>query len=347
MVRPTARKRTQVRTFVLLTLAGIALNLAPLPAAWVERIYLGVLHPAWLAVTAGFVGSITPSVSGVALIVLVSAPLLIAFTQGRRGWSFALKVWASLFLFLLFTFPLAFGFGYKLPPLVEADWLLAPLSGAEHERALEVLVAQLATADSVALPAGETTAANASVCVASLVSELRGTEVELPTRVKLLPPGTLLRFGFAGVVSPWLLEPHIDAGLPPAAALGVALHEFAHVAGYAREAEAEAVGLVAGLNCHDATVAYGAAVSLASAVARELPAGERATFMDSWPPTARQDAEAYAAAAARFKSPAAEGAQRLYGTYLKSQGEAGGMLEYGRGVDLALKLLVRRQAPSL
>src|SRR5690606_28706821 len=100
--------------------------------------------------------------------------------------------------------------------------------------------------------------------------------------VKTVPPGALLTVGFSGVVSPWLLEPHVDPAFPPAALTVVALHELAHTAGFAREAEAEAVALLAGLGCDDPAAAYAAAVRAAagggaggirSGVARGRPRG--------------------------------------------------------------------------
>jgi hypothetical protein len=195
----------------------------------------------------------------------------------------------------------------------------------------------------------------ASRCVASFAAGLRsgrGTEadasgpsvaaVRLPGKVKTVPAGTLLRFGFAGFVSPWLLEPHVDAGLPPTAALAVGLHELAHVAGFAPEADAEAVGLLAGLTCDDARVRYAAASRLAGALAAAMPADRRDAYLANWPERAREDADAAARAAARWRSPRlAAGAARAYDAYLRSQGSREGMRDYDRGTVLVVHVLGR------
>ena len=102
----------------------------------------------------------------------------------------------------------------------------------------------------------------------------------------------MLRFGFAGVAAPWLLEPHVDAGLASASALAVSLHELAHSAGFASEATAEAVGMVAGLECADRRVRYAAALRLASNVAAALPSEARAQYVASWPRQALMDSRA-------------------------------------------------------
>lgn len=161
----------------------------------------------------------------------------------------------------------------------------------------------------------------------------------VPDRVKLLPPGTLLTFGFSGIVGPWLLEPHADAGLPAAAALAVALHEFAHTAGYAREAEAEAVGLVAGLLCEDAAVAYAAALSMASRLLGALAPPERARFLAEWPESALSDARELDAATRSYRREALTAAvEGAYDAYLRGQGDELGLAAYGEGPALAWRL---------
>src|SRR5690606_5910164 len=112
---------------------------------------------------------------------------------------------------------------------------------------------------------------------------------------------SMLRFGFSGFVVPWLLEPHVDPGLPTAALVGVALHELAHSAGYAREAEAEAVALVAGLSCEDPSARYAAALRSAASLAARLASGDRAAYVAAWPEGAVEDQRQAAEAAASYR----------------------------------------------
>lgn len=351
--------RAKPGLLVALYLAALAMNLVPWPAELARRLYLGGTHPALLAVTGPLTDSVTPSLTGLIATGLLVIPLVIALMLASWRWLGAYFAWGGLVLLL--TFPFAFGLGYRLPPLV-GDGGAAP-SETEvawaAERAVAVLwegarfapAAQVGASPGGGEQDGSLTEAllspaafrDASLCVGAAAAELRGGSVRaLPRRVKRLPPGLMLRFGFAGVVSPWLLEPHVDAALPPAAALGVALHEFAHAAGFAREAEAEAVGIVAGLACRNRAVAYAAALNLATS----LSAGAARSPRAAWPERAQADARAASLAAARYRSDLALGATRAYDAYLRSQGERSGVGEYGRGTLMAVRLLSQLGAPS-
>jgi len=355
-----AVKRRRRRLAVGLALVAAAINLLPWPDLLAERLYLRVLLPHVSAVTAPLVDATGFSLSAVLLLCLVSVPLAVLVLGGRTVVGGVLRFWGAAALALLLLFPVTFGLGYRLPDLV-ARQVTVPAQLTEQMReTLQVHVRTLLETSSAAWRSPvadanassaftETSVAAASACVARLTHELRADRppVATPSRVKLLPSGLLLRFGFAGVVSPWLLEPHVDAGLPGATALAVALHEFAHSAGFAPEAEAEAVGLVAGLECEDQRVAYAAALRLASALAGGLGPGERAAYVSQWPAAAQADARAATQASRRYAREAlTAGAEAAYELYLRSQGESGGLAEYGRGTALALRLLYGR-SPAL
>ena len=345
---------------LFLLLAGVALALLPWPAALVERVYLGALLPAWTAVSAPVVDTVGFSVSGVVLILLVCVPLAWLLAAGRRALRGVLSMWGAAGLVLLLLFSLTFGLAYRLPGVAEREGLMAESLTAEARGALELRVLELLTSSSAWSRGGPAAASNAvdradlhagaARCVARLATDLRAEfgPATLPQRVKLLPAGLMLRFGFAGITLPWLLEPHVDAGLAPVSALGVALHELAHSAGYAAEAEAEAVGLVAGLECEDQRVVYAAALRLAGSMAAALPADERQAFMAQWPAAAHADVRAADRATRRFEDPRlTRGATAAYDLYLRSQGEEGGMAEYDRGTQLALLLFHARHLAPL
>jgi hypothetical protein len=339
-----------------LALVAVAINLLPWPGLLAERLYLRVLLPHVSAVTAPVVDVTGFSLSALLLLCLVSVPLVVLVLGGRTVAGGVLRFWGGAALVLLLLFPFTFGLGYRLPDLV-ARQVVAPAQLTEQmHQELRVHVLTLLQTSSAAwrspvtgANAGgaftEASVAAASACVARLTHELRANypTAVTPSRVKLLPSGLLLRFGFAGVVSPWLLEPHVDAGLPGASALAVALHEFAHSAGFAPEAEAEAVGLVAGLECEDQRVTYVAALRLASALAGGLGPDERAAYVSQWPAAAQVDARAATQASRRYAHQAlTAGAEAAYELYLRSQGESAGLAEYGRGTELALRLLYGR-----
>lgn len=350
------KRAARAVTFMLVLLA-VALNVVPWPEPLVEQVYLGFLLPTWSALTAPLVDSVQASLSGLLLIGLVCVPLAVLTGGGRRWLKRVLRFYGFVALVLVLLFPLTFGLGYRLTSLDEAAQAATGELADTMRQELQAHVlarlqgaAALLASSPLGTPSGEGAysdpVAAASACVADLARELRPgyPEVSMPSRIKPLPAGLMLRFGFAGVVSPWLLEPHVDSGLPAANALAVALHELAHSAGFAPEAQAEAVGLVAGLECSDQRVAYAAALRLAAALARAMPPEARAAFQAAWPRAAVADTRAASRATERFADPSlASGAGAAYELYLRSQGEAAGLGEYDRGTELALKLLYQRQ----
>lgn len=343
------------RLKLALLLLGLALILVPWPPAWAEALYLGALLPTWSAFSARVIDAVPVSVSLLLLIFLVSVPLVIMLAVGGRAVRGVMRFWSWTALVLLLLFPFTFGLGYRLA----LPTGLVTTQAASSEAALAAVSAHVlsllrsssnwsAQPGAAALSAEAEQAqavAAASTCVGRFSRELRAEHpaATLPTKVKYLPAGLLLRIGFAGVALPWLLEPHVDAGLPGPSALAVTLHEFAHSAGHASEAEAEAVGMVAGLECSDQRVVYAAALRLATNLATGMPPEARAAFMAEWPTRAVADARAAGRATRRFADAAlTPGATAAYDLYLRSQGESGGMAEYDRGTALALAVLYQR-----
>ncbi len=69
------------------------------------------------------------------------------------------------------------------------------------------------------------------------------------------------RLMFAGVTSPWTLEPLVNGGIPRASYPYVALHEMAHVRGFAREEDANLIAYLACAASGDAYIRYSGALS--------------------------------------------------------------------------------------
>lgn len=232
-----------------------------------------------------------------------------------------------------------------LDPLVEASIAAEAVLTVLTEAARSVGAEQADTSAPAVSPATEA----AAVCLSAYLPTV--LEEPLPTvagRIKSLPAGWMLRFGFAGVVNPWLLEPHVDAGLPNAAGLAVAMHELAHTAGFAREAEAEAVAILAGMACGDARVRYASSLRAAASFSGLLTPLARESYLARWPAVATADEAGAAAASQRYLSRgAADLAGRAYDTYLGSQGAVGGMDDYARAATIVAKVIGRDGAPTM
>ena len=336
---------------LLALILAAAIQFAPWPPGWADAVYLGVTLPFWSALSAPLVGSVAGSLSSLLLIGLLLALslALLAGAKARRLTARGLVVIAAL---LALAFPFTFGLGYHttpleahFAPLVSDDAVAADgaadrsTSSAAREVTRQLVLLTLQETQPAAASASATDppplVASAAACLGDYLSQLREQPpATIPTRIKAVPAGWLLRIGFAGVISPWLLEPHVDAALPTSNALAVALHELAHTAGVAREAEAEAIGMLAGIDCDDPRVRYAAALNAARSLAYELPSAEREAYLAQWPAQAVAAAATAAAVASEYRSAAATRvAEGVYDAYLSSQGSEG-MEDYRRATDL-------------
>ena len=172
-----------------------------------------------------------------------------------------------------------------------------------------------------------------------LVEGLEQRPVTLPHFVKHTPPGFLIFTGRAtGITIPWTLEAYIDRALPYPVALGTALHETAHVAGYAGEAEADFLAALAGLTANNRSVRYGAALLVFLRAGRVLPPERYAALYKALPDRAQADITAYSLAYRRYSAPNLVTLlqARFYDTYLRTQRVGAGIADYDRALTLLL-----------
>lgn len=323
--------------------AGALLTLVPWPTAWVERAFARGLFPVTSHVLAPLVGAVPFSLTlSLAALMVAAALATLATPQGRSRFGRRLvRSWLPWALALaLLGFVLVWGLAYRRAQL--STLLALPDAPPTHSQvvaAQRLLLAALAGASSSPAP-GPADVAAAARCVSAEVARVTGARVAVPRRVKLLPPGSLLRAGFAGVTSPWLLEPHVDAALPPVARLATATHELTHAAGFAREADTDALAVLAGLRCDDPAVRYALALHGLAGIAAGLPAAPARRLLAALPQRARNDLRAAREASARYRLPWLErAASAAYGTYLKSRGVSAGMADYGRATTLVVQAL--------
>lgn len=152
--------------------------------------------------------------------------------------------------------------------------------------------------------------------------------VRLPQRGKRLPPGWLGALGVAGVISPWTLEAHVDGGLPAWARVAVSAHELAHLAGFAGEADAELLGLLAALRSDHPHARYAAALRAWAS----LPVTVRTPA--ALPTRAEEDLRALREALAARRDAWADPAWRLYDLWLRGRGQEEGVAGYANGPRL-------------
>jgi hypothetical protein len=356
---PAPGRPARVASLALALVAGVWALLRALPTPWIEAHWL----PSWLPpasrATATAIDAVPVSLTVLSAVALVA--VLGGWAWRWRGRRHRLLWVAAALLTLGPAFELAWGMAYRRIPLetrlaLPAEAPDATAAWAALDR-LAAIAAAAAPGDLARLagdaPWWDEALANGSACVAATdayVSE-RSEPLRLPRTVRRLPAGTLLRGGFSGVQSPWWREPHVDGGLPPAAALATGLHEVAHAAGWAGEAETDTVAILAGLACADPDVRFASAVHALPLVRAELLRMHHADpdwrqGLDArWarlPQAVRSAWSAASAAAARHRSaPLQRVATATYGVYLRAHGVAGGMADYGRAGVLVVAALDR------
>ena len=161
-----------------------------------------------------------------------------------------------------------------------------------------------------------------------------------PSATLARPKTTLLGWYFRraaidGMTDPFLLETLVNDELLPFERPFVVAHEWAHLAGYANEAEASFVGWLA-CQSGDAASRYSAWLFAYSQLTRQLDraaAGRLSTSLAAGP---ARDLEAVRRRLARSAPAIRRGANRVYDRYLRANRVASGIASYGEVVDLLL-----------
>jgi hypothetical protein len=141
--------------------------------------------------------------------------------------------------------------------------------------------------------------------------------------------------GVDGMHAPFLLETLISPDLTPPERPAVLAHEWAHMAGFAPEADASFVGLLAAMQA-DAPSRYSAWLALFDDAVSQLPAAERKALLDRLEPGPRADRQAILQRLTARVEVIARASWETYDHYLKAQGVSEGIQSYSRVVQLLL-----------
>lgn len=160
------------------------------------------------------------------------------------------------------------------------------------------------------------------------------------TAVAGRPKATLLgayfrRAGIDGMVNPFSLEVLVNQGVLPYERPFVVAHEWAHLAGYADEAEANFVGVLVCL-AGDAQSRYNAWLFLSQRLVRHLPAADRDRVWAGLDDGPRRDLQAIAARLREAVPVVRRGFTRTYDRFLRANRVDAGINSYGLVVDLLL-----------
>lgn len=157
-------------------------------------------------------------------------------------------------------------------------------------------------------------------------------------RARLLyPKGIFLRFSSSGLYFPFTGEGHVDAGLIPLQRPAVMAHEMAHGYGFGDEGVCSFWAYLVCYQAQNPTIAYTGRLSywrsLASIYKRYRPEAY-ASFRASLPPGMLADIDAINENLLAYPDIMPRVRYAAYDAYLKAQGIAEGMLNYGRVIEL-------------
>jgi hypothetical protein len=330
---------------ILLTGAAAGAAFVPLPSAYVERLY-----------SSGLYARLQPMVTGTTnLVPFALLDFLLAAAAAALAWLAVARIRArerplvrraaallgdtaaaGAAIYLLFL--LLWGLNYRREPAetrfqVEARTITADRVARFVERTTDALnrLYPAARAGSQAASAGELAAAFASV-----TGELDPGWRPVPGRPKpslaarLFPLG-----GVDGMMNPWGLEVLVNPEVLPFERTFVVAHEWAHLAGHARESEASFVGWLTCMRA-GASAQYSGWLALFLHGVRSLPAADWPDAIARLEPGPRADLEAVRERTARVSPMVHRTAWRAYDRYLRANRVESGVANYDEVVTLAL-----------
>jgi hypothetical protein len=320
---------------------ALAAALVPLPPTQVERVY----SHGWYRRLQPVVSSIS-ELSPVALLDPAAAVLLVTLivVSVRRYRSFGLRVAVSRMLItglvtaavVYLWFLLFWGFNYRRMPLEQK--LAYDPSRITREHGVQLGRLAVDRANTLVEEARV-----ASIDAATLLGALRSVQAHLgegPLTAAPKPKWSLLALYFRkaaidGMTDPFFLEIVVNPDLLPSERPFVIAHEWAHVAGFADESEAN---FIAWLTCLRASPAaqYSAWLSAYQHISSGLPLEDRRALAGALSQPVRAD---LIAERERFNrsSPAVRTAARgAYDTYLRANRIDEGIANYNAVVRLML-----------
>lgn len=298
--------------------------------------------------------------AAVALALTVRRGVLLVRTVRTAGWwpgvAELLKRSLRATGVVLGIFCLFWGLNYRRTPLgralvAEQVTAVAPEPSVEELRALVIDAAALAARTRVdarqSLLSYEEVAAALPGPFNTALARLRRPPLTVPGRPKytVLTP-FFTRAGVTGMVDPFALESLVHPDLLPFERPFVLAHEWAHLAGYADEAEASAIGWSACME-GDAPLVNSAAMYLLVEGGAGLPSPVWREVLGATDPGVVADLRALNERLAEIHPRVRDASFKVYGEYLKANGVADGVASYSRALQLVMLPVFRDQLNGL
>jgi hypothetical protein len=325
-----------------LVLTAIAAAAMPLPARLVETWYSGRLYPSLQHVVTPAANTVPFALLDAAVAAIAAALAIVFWRRVRaRGWVHGMTstvvTLVTLTAALVIVFFVLWGFNYRRQPLedkleydarrVTRDAAIALGTHAANE--VNSLYAAAQDAGHAPTPDITTAFDRAQRILGSAWTAVPG-----------VPKRSLLERYFRaaaidGMTNPFFLEIVVNPDTLPFERPFVVMHEWAHLAGYANEAEAN---FVAWLGCTqgDAMAQYSGWLAIFEHVAASLPRSDRAALTAALADGPRRDLQASAARYARSSPVVRDTAREAYDAYLRANRVREGVASYSEVVRLML-----------
>jgi hypothetical protein len=339
-----------VRARIAIVAFAVLAALAPVPAVVVERVYSRGMYPRWQAWITSASNAVPIPLFDVFVIAAIATWLVLTILDIRRnrwrGWSgtaIRLIMRTAMGLAIVYVFFLAsWGLNYRRVPLVaKVDYDSGRVSTQGVRSLAEQTASRLnglyAAAQGAGWPDASRIDAALAAALADAERELGAVRMAVPGR----PKRTLLDWYFRkalvdGMTDPFFLETLVVSDLLPFERPFVTAHEWAHLAGYTNEGEANFVGW---LSCMRGNAAhqYSGWLFLYGEAAGTLPRADRAELAKRLDPGPLADLRAASARATRNLNPRVSAAGwRVYNEYLKANRVESGTASYAEVVRLIL-----------
>jgi hypothetical protein len=329
---------------------AVAAALVPIPPSLIERVYSRAVFPR-LQPAITTVSNLVPfalfDVLVLAALVLIVWWLARAIRAGRRrGWvatgvrlviAAAALAGAAFLLFLV-----AWGFNYRRQPLSSSlDFDRRRVTPEAARRLGGEVVARLNALHAPGHGAGWPKAGAVDPTLAASLRDVQRALGGMPSVVPGRPKRTLLdayfiRVGVAGMTDPYFLETMIASDILPFERPAVVAHEWAHLAGFADESEANFIAWLACLRGGPGH-RYSGWLALYGELADSLTREEWREINAALGDGPRQDIRAMRERYERHVNPRLSAAGwKVYDEYLKANRVESGARSYGEVVSLVL-----------
>ena len=344
----TIRARTSYRAVVLIGLA-VVVGVVPLPASWIEQVYSREVYligqPLLTSLSSLFSIALLDvlAVFGVAGLIYWWGRALCAAGQKSR-----MRVVSRMFLntmataaLLYLIFMLFWGLNYRREPLVtKLDYDATRISPALLLDFSKDTVKRLnrlhGVASSTGWPTFEELPDRFDSAFGVVQRRLGGSRMAVVGRPKetLFSP-YFERAGIDGMLSPFSLEVLVNHTVLPYERPFLVAHEWAHLAGYANEAEASFVGVLTCLAGDDQSQ-YSAWLFLLPRLVRHLSQDDRADVYARLHEGPRQHLREISDRLNRAVPFVRRNASRVYDRFLRANRVTEGIASYGLVVNLLM-----------